>query len=229
MNKYENEVWKDIIGYEGYYQVSNMGRIKSLARNIYNKKGNFQRFKKETIKALKVNTDGYHAITLSVNCNDKTIGVHRLVAQAFIPNPENLLEVNHLDCNRKNNNVENLEWCTHQENIDYTIESGNHYIANFDRTGKNNPNYGNTKLKERFRDNPELKQLLARPVKQNGRARMVHMFKDNLELEFGYIGECANWFKENFDISYKERTVFENLKKCNKNNTLYYGYKIIIE
>ena len=110
------EVWKDIKKYEGYYQVSNKGRIKSLARYVYNKDGTVQRFKMETIKTPIKSTDGYLMVKLCVNGINKTIGIHRLVAEAFIENPNNYPEVNHIDTNRKNNNVDNLEWCTCSEN-----------------------------------------------------------------------------------------------------------------
>ena len=105
-----NEVWKDIPGYEGLYQVSNFGNVKSFL--IDKKNGSLR----------KLNTDkyGYHYIILYKNGISKTIKVHRLVAQAFIPNRDNLPEINHKDKNRKNNNSENLEWCTNLYNIQYS-------------------------------------------------------------------------------------------------------------
>ena len=120
------EIWKDITGYEGYYQISNIGRVKSLARPVYNKDGCVQRYKPETIKKNKVTPDGYYHITLSVNCINKTFRIHRLVAQEFIPNPDNLPEVNHKDFDRKNNCVDNLEWCTHEDNVNSSVKEG-HY------------------------------------------------------------------------------------------------------
>lgn len=108
----ENEIWKPVGGYEGLYEVSNFGRIKSL--NCYN-------YKYPRIMKLGKRTDGYLCVGLSKNNQTKTKSVHRLVAEAFIPNPDNLEMVNHKDENKTNNNVDNLEWCTRAYNQLYSI------------------------------------------------------------------------------------------------------------
>lgn len=112
------EVWKDIQDYEGYYQVSNLGRVRSVDRIVSHWRGGKQ-LKKG--KMLKPYTDkhGYKHVTLSKDRKGKCVQVHRLVAFAFIPNPNNLKEVNHIDENPSNNCVDNLEWCTKQYNINY--------------------------------------------------------------------------------------------------------------
>ena len=122
------EVWRDIDGYEGYYQVSNYGRVKSLGRNVYTADGRFHRYKKERIKIPKTTSDGYSAVTLSVNCHNKTFSVHSLVANAFLPKPKSdeTLEINHKDTNRKNNHFTNLEWITHKDNVAYSVSLGNY-------------------------------------------------------------------------------------------------------
>lgn len=105
------EIWKDIKGYEGLYQVSNLGRVRSLPRNGTVKE----------IRLLKqhVKNSGYYIVILSKNNNQKCKTVHRLVAETFIENPKGYLVVNHKDENKKNNNVDNLEWCTQKYNINY--------------------------------------------------------------------------------------------------------------
>lgn len=104
------EIWVDIEGYEGIYQVSNFGRIKSLSRPIFNGKGYF--LSKERILKGSKNEKGY----LQVELLGKPTLIHRIVAIIFIPNPNNLPQVNHIDGDKSNNCVENLEWCTNSEN-----------------------------------------------------------------------------------------------------------------
>ena len=111
-----NEIWKDIKNYKGLYQISNLGRVKSLRDK--NKK-----YREKILKQYKDNC-GYYYITLSANSNIKKHKVHRLVAQAFIPNPENKKEVNHIDGNKENNAITNLEWCTGKENKQHAWKIG---------------------------------------------------------------------------------------------------------
>lgn len=103
--------WKDIKNYEGLYQVSTDGRVRSCDRYITYKNGVI-RFHKG--KEMKLGKDryGYYMVNLS----NRTYSVHRLVAQAFIPNPDNKPCIDHIDCNKTNNNVNNLRWVTHKEN-----------------------------------------------------------------------------------------------------------------
>lgn len=101
------EYWKDIQGYEGQYQVSNLGRVKSLG-NKSNHKGE--------ILLRQSTVNGYKHVSLSNNSLQQIHKVHRLVAVAFIDNPKNYPQVNHKDGNKQNNRVENLEWCNAQEN-----------------------------------------------------------------------------------------------------------------
>ena len=113
------EIWKPIKGYEQYYEVSNLGRIKSLARNVYwkNRANRINsRYDEEKIIVPDVMKNGYIRIKFRVNGDVKQKTVHRVVAEAFIPNPENKPCINHKDGDRKNNKVENLEWCTYSEN-----------------------------------------------------------------------------------------------------------------
>jgi len=105
------EEWRMVSDYEGLYMVSNLGRIKSLN---YKKTGKEEFLKQKTTKKL-----GYKIVTLSKNGNKEFKRVHRLVAQAFIPNPDNLPCINHKDENPSNNRVENLEWCSYKYNNCY--------------------------------------------------------------------------------------------------------------
>jgi hypothetical protein len=115
------EIWKDIQNYEGSYQVSNLGRIKSLERgDICPNGGKFIR--KERIMKLR-ESNGYRRIQLLRNGKYKVYQVHRVVAIAFISNPDNKPFINHINFIRDDNSVENLEWCTHQENILHNVRN----------------------------------------------------------------------------------------------------------
>ena len=113
------EVWKDISEYEGLYQISNLGRVKSLPR-----KNSKRIINKEIIKVFTKLPNGYLKVGLSKNGKTKYYFVHRLVAETFIDNPENKPCINHKDCDKKNNCVDNLEWCTYKENNSYK----NHHL-----------------------------------------------------------------------------------------------------
>ena len=120
-----NEIWKDIKGYEGIYQVSNLGRVKALERTWYSgRNGCTKRTKPEHIMKYRLaKNTGYCLLKLVKNGVEKHVFVHRLVAETFIPNPNNLPEVNHIDGNKENNCVDNLEWCTEKENISHAIKN----------------------------------------------------------------------------------------------------------
>ena len=117
------EEWKDIPNFNGLYQVSNNGNIK--------------RTKDEYIFKKNKNSRGYRIITLTKDKKEYSLSVHRLVAEAFIPNPNNLPQINHKDGNKLNNKIENLEWCTQSENMKHAyknkleIKSGKK-VAQFD-------------------------------------------------------------------------------------------------
>jgi hypothetical protein len=111
------EVWKPIKGYEGIYEVSSYGRVRSLDRIVPDKNGVAQPFKGKILGQYM--SYGYYYVGLTKHCNHWQAKVHRLVAKAFIPNPDNLPEVNHKDEDKTNNRVENLEWCTHAYNHGY--------------------------------------------------------------------------------------------------------------
>jgi len=115
------EIWKDVPNYEGLYQVSNLGKVKSLERDIVHM-GNISRIKEKVMKPF-INRGGYYCVKLSKNQKYKSFKIHRLVALAFIPNPNNYECINHKDENKKNNVVSNLEWCTKRYNNEYGSKS----------------------------------------------------------------------------------------------------------
>lgn len=104
------EVWKDIKGFEGAYMISNTGKVMSIPRQ--GMKGN-----EPILRKLSLTHDGYVKVRLIYNGKDETRRVHRLVAEAFIPNPDNKETVNHIDGNKQNNNVHNLEWIDRSEQM----------------------------------------------------------------------------------------------------------------
>ena len=114
------EIWKDIKGYEGLYQISNLGRVKSISRKI----NTFYGYRKTKEKILKssYDKDGYLKITITNNWKHKTHKIHRLVAEAFIPNPDNKPTINHIDGNKLNNSIDNLEWATRKEQTKHMHE-----------------------------------------------------------------------------------------------------------
>ena len=113
----KNEIWKDIKGYEGLYQISNMGRVKSLSKQWVARNG--IKHHKEKILKIAIGKRGYYTVNLCKNKIRKSKYVHQLIAEAFIPNPNNWLYINHKDLNKTNNKIENLEWCTHKENMQH--------------------------------------------------------------------------------------------------------------
>ena len=110
----EGEIWKDVVGYEGLYLVSNFGRIVSLPRPINTPKGG--KVSKLRILTPRLNSGGYYQVAFCINKTFKQPHIHKVVAEAFIPNPNNYPQVDHIDCDKLNNKVDNLRWCTQSMN-----------------------------------------------------------------------------------------------------------------
>ena len=158
------EVWKDIDGYEGSYQVSNSGKVRSLDREITktNRHGNVQNFKLKG-RELRHNDNGKGYLAVQLGRGNRRY-VHRLVAEMFIDNPFELPSINHIDNNTKNNNVTNIEWVTHQENIQHKVRQGRQHKGE---------RIHSTKLKED--DVREIRKLLSNGVSQSKIAEMYNI------------------------------------------------------
>lgn len=126
------EEWKPVKDFELFYEVSDKGRVRSLDRV-----DSMNRHKKGVLKSPCNNGRGYMCVNLKAHGKQKQKSIHRLVAEAFIPNPDNLPEVNHKDGNKANNCVDNLEWCTASHNKKHAFRTG----LNKQRKGLNNPHH----------------------------------------------------------------------------------------
>jgi hypothetical protein len=151
------EIWKDIPGYEGLYQINNTGIIKSLMRlSIHNRHKTPMVLKEKILKVHLINV-GYYIARLCDN-NDKKFLVHILVAKTFIPNPENKPQVNHKNGIKTDNRVENLEWCTRSENLKHSFK-----IGLKSNKGEKNPNCKLTNYQiEMIRNNNNKQEIIAR-------------------------------------------------------------------
>ncbi len=129
------EIWKDVVGYEGLYQASNLGNIRSLTRFTKDKRYDVKKTLKGKLLKLTKREDGYLIITFRKNKTAKKFRVHRLICETFIENIENKPCVNHINGNKTDNSIKNLEWCTYKENMIHAFETGlspsgeKHYIS----------------------------------------------------------------------------------------------------
>ena len=148
----ENEIWVPITGYEGYYEVSNLGRVKALSRIV--KRGCISQPVRERILSAGGDAHHYPCVQLFKNGKGKRCKVHRLVAEAFIPNPSNAREVDHINTMRNDNRVENLRWVTHKENM--CNKNTRKYMSEFvDNNPKVKEKILKTKIKNKTRTSPK--------------------------------------------------------------------------
>jgi hypothetical protein len=171
-----NEIWKEIDGYDGIYEVSNKGRVKSLAR--FDLQGHKL---KERILRPAVNSSGYCTVCLSKGGHRRLFTVHRLVAQTFISNPENKPSVNHIDGDKTNNATTNLEWNTYLENMRHAINTG----LKKDKGEK----HGNSKLTE--------KQVIEIHQRATKGEKLLEIAKD-FGISFQHVSDIKHGRRWNF-------------------------------
>lgn len=140
----ELEIWRDVVGYEGYYQVSNMGNVRSIDRWVTSKTGVKRFYKGVAIKQNVNPVSGYYQVGLRKKGKHKTFRVHCLVAMAFLENEAGLSDVDHIDCDKSNNTVNNLRYVSHADNM---------------RLAQENGRFNYEKMAERLR-NPEMRAIV---------------------------------------------------------------------
>ena len=207
----DKEIWKNFIFCEKEYKISSHGNVCNLDNKPLQQR---------------TNDDGYKMITLGIHSKRNSFRVHCLVAQHFVYNAigENA-EVNHIDFDRSNNHYLNLEWLTHLENIQKSIDAGRMYYQTHDVSGINNPNYGNRKLSEiYFLDKDYAKEKQGRPGLKNGRCVPVKMTGNGCEENFLYINDCVDYILENSFSTSTKNSIHSNISISLKNNTPYLGF-----
>lgn len=168
------EEWKNIEGYEGRYQISNKGNIRSLLDN----KGN----ERIVTRKPRIGKQGYYYLNLFKNGKSKSKKIHRLVAEAFILNPDNKEQVNHIDGNKLNNDVSNLEWCTCSENIKHALKIGLKVMPQ----GKNNYMYN-----RHGKDNPHSMAVIQYDLNSNKIKEWVNIKEAQETLNISHISDCC--------------------------------------
>ena len=191
------ELWKDIIGYEGYYQISNLGNVRSVDRfdGVHDRQGAIMK------PALKRN--GYLQVGLRKHSERKWFSVHRLVAIHFIENPDKKPQVNHIDGNKLNNTIENLEWVTEKENQNHAARLG---LRDNIPKGKNHCNYG------KFGENSRSAKPVIRLDPKTGETKLykAKVLAKNEGFDVTSISKCCHgklkthkgyewYFAEDFD------------------------------
>lgn len=172
-----------------------------------------------------LNKDGYLVCSIKIpNIGWRSVRVHRLVALAFIPNPNNLPEVNHKDYNRQNPNVDNLEWITRKDNVVYSKCNMPDY------KGRKNPNYDNHILAEIYKDKKLAKEKQSRAGLQNGRCRKIRLYlHEQFINEFDYIVDCCKYIQKHFSPNSKLESIRCQIDKSIRDNKSYKGMYFVKE
>ena len=197
------EIWRPIEGYEGLYEVSNLGRVRSLDRFYYRlHKG----------KVLSPTKDRYGYLTVTLNCNgkSKTIKIHRLVAQAFLPNPDNLPQVNHKDEVKSNNCVDNLEWCSAKYNVNFGTRQERYRNTMLEKghwSGLSREEYE----KKRYQENKDKRKDSQRKYYQKNKDRICDKVKEYSQKNKEKIRE----YHHQYYLKKKEENIQNNVKSLN--------------
>lgn len=201
-----NVVWKDILGYEGLYQISSDGQVKSLVG--WNGRKYVHR---EKILKQSKTTTGYKKVELSKDGKRKSVKVHRIVAYAFIPQVEGKTVVNHKDGNPLNNNYKNLEWCTQRENVLHALESGLkklHVIEEFELKGLYEDGKSVVQISKELGTTPS---IVYNNMKKYGiKRRKSSEYKDKYHIDLEQLKEDFVNGKTNRELSRKYKCT-ENL------------------
>ena len=218
------EIWKEIKGYEGYYEVSNLGNVRSLDRYVCRSDGVMQ-LRKGRIKAQTPSPDGYMTVSLNKDGINRKERVHRLVAEEFVDGFFEGSVIDHLDGDRTNNRFDNLEWVTQTENVKRSIAIGSHVSCWADYTGENNPNYHNDTLRKRYAEDKEFAlKKQSRPGGRNGRAVRTSVSRGNESAMFDTMTEAADYVMRQLGLEHNPQCLATRIPKLVEGNKDYNGY-----
>ena len=216
LENFEGEVWKDIPEYEGFYKISNYGRLMSIGRS-YRHLGGYRNIKNKICKLFVDKKTGYYKYTLCKNKTYRIVSIHRVVASIFIPNPQNLPFVNHKDEIKTNNQADNLEWCTPKYNTEYSNvaekvkEKLYKKVVQYDFDGNLINSYKTT-------------GDAARSIGVNSYSSIARCCKGEIGSAYGYV-----WRYENEEIVNAKKPRFRCVVKKDLNNNIICEYKSIKE
>lgn len=172
----QQETWEDIIGFEGIYQVSDLGRVRSLDRVIPTLTRGNRHIKGKVLK-LGYDKDGYRTISLRNKKINKLAKVHRLVAETFLPKVDGKYQIDHINGIRDDNRVENLRWCTNKENLNFPIAKGNR----------------SNSIRNSYKNNPSLREQRSKKFSEIAKKVPISVYKGNdLIGNFDTLTEAAN-------------------------------------